>query len=62
MIMCICVELPFSTLQRQLFNKDKAPTESTQTVYESSEPESGKLSKNLSDNLELKNNNNHLGN
>lgn len=62
LIMCVCVELPFSVLQKQLFNKEKRPTESTQTVYGNSEPESRKLSKNLSDNLELKNNNNHLVN
>lgn len=52
--------MPFSVLQKQLFSNDKRPTESTQTVYETSEPEPRKLSKNLSDNLELKNNNNHV--
>lgn len=60
--MCLCVELPFSVLQKQMFHKDNRPTESAQTVYETSGPESRKLSKNLSDNLELKNNNNHLVN
>lgn len=60
--MVLCIELPFSVLQRQIFNKDTRPTDSTQAVYESSAPESRKLSKNLSDNLELKNNNNHLVN
>lgn len=59
--MCVCLELPFSVLQKQMFDKDKRPAESTQTVFETSEPQSTKLSKNLNDNLELKNNNNHLG-
>lgn len=61
LVMCVCVELPFSVLQKQMFNKDKRPTENTQTVYETNGPETRKLSKNLNDNLELKNNN-HLVN
>lgn len=46
-LLCMAVEMPFSVIQKYLFNRDRHSND--KTIYETTEVEAIKLSKNISD-------------